>query len=262
MESEKVRDKVREYYRGFVKGGQSGCGCAPTPSCCGGGTAVATDQHIQLGYTRNEINTLPEGAEMSLGCGNPTAIASLKSGETVLDLGSGGGLDCFLAAKKVGESGRIIGVDMTHEMVAKARENASNGGFTNTDFRLGEIEHLPVADASVDVIISNCVINLAPDKRPVYTEAFRVLKSGGRLAISDVVATGPVPEDIRKDALLWSQCAAGAMDVKDLETLLDEIGFNNIRITPKESSREMIRKWNLDPRLECFVSADIQAVKP
>jgi ubiquinone/menaquinone biosynthesis C-methylase UbiE len=240
----------------------AGCGCAPTPSCCDGGTAVATDQHIRLGYNRDEINALPEGAEMSLGCGNPTAIASLKPGETVLDLGSGGGLDCFIAAKKVGESGRVIGVDMTPEMVARARENASKGGFTNVEFRLGEIEHLPVADGTVDVIISNCVINLAPDKRPVYKDAFRALKPGGRLAISDVVATGPVPEDIRKDALLWAQCAAGAMNVKDLETLLDEVGFKNIRITPKESSREMIRKWGVDPRLECFVSADIQAVKP
>lgn len=248
---EKIHEVVRDHYADRVKSASACCG--PESSCgCQGDL-----------YPAELLSTLPDGeVPVSFGCGDPISLASLEAGQTVLDLGSGAGLDCFFAAGKVGSTGHVIGIDMTPEMLERARSHAERLGLGNVEFREGLLERLPVEDASVDVVISNCVINLAPDKRPVYTEAFRVLKSGGRLAISDVVATGPVPEDIRKDALLWSQCAAGAMDVKDLETLLDEIGFNNIRITPKESSREMIRKWNLDPRLECFVSADIQAVKP
>jgi len=258
MDSERVRGQVRDYYARAASGG--GCGCAPASSCCGGTATVSASE--QMGYNAEELSHLPAGADLGLGCGNPTAIASLKSGETVLDLGSGGGIDCFLAAAKVGKTGRVIGVDMTPEMVAKARENARQGGFGNVDFRLGEIEHLPAADASVEVIISNCVINLAPDKRPVYQEAFRVLKPGGRLAISDILATAPVPEEMQRDMRSWSQCVAGAMEIEELRKLLADVGFKNIRIIPKESSREMIREWGAQAQLDCFVSADIEAVKP
>jgi ubiquinone/menaquinone biosynthesis C-methylase UbiE len=204
---------------------------------------------------------------MGLGCGNPQAIASLKPGETVLDLGSGGGFDCFLAARQVGESGRVIGVDMTPEMIRKARSNAQKsaqkGGHANVEFRLGEIEHLPVADRSVDAIISNCVINLSPDKPAVFRDAFRVLKPGGRLAIADIVATAALPEDARQDLALISGCVGGAAPMDEIETFLREAGFRDIRIQPKDSSREFIREWAPGRRVEDYVvSATIEAVKP
>jgi ubiquinone/menaquinone biosynthesis C-methylase UbiE len=208
------------------------------------------------------LSQLPEGSDLGLGCGNPSAIAALKPGEVVLDLGSGGGIDCFLAAQRVGRSGRVIGVDMTPEMIRKARDNAEKSNFANVEFRLGEIEHLPLADRSVDVVISNCVINLAPDKRPVYQEAFRVLKSGGRLAISDIVALKPLPEQVREDALLWSQCAAGAMEMRELETLLAETGFKEIKITPSMRGRQVVKSWSEDSDLSEFITpATIEGVK-
>jgi SAM-dependent methyltransferase len=209
------------------------------------------------------VSSVPEGANLGLGCGNPQAIAELKPGETVLDLGSGGGFDCFLAAKQVGSTGTVIGVDMTGEMIERARENARKAETTNVEFRLGEIEHLPVADQSVDVILSNCVINLSPEKPAVFRDAFRVLKRGGRLAISDVVATAPLPDDVRNDVELHVGCTAGAATIGDLQSMLTEAGFAEIRITPREGSRELIREWLPDSNLADYVvSATIEAVRP
>jgi SAM-dependent methyltransferase len=216
-----------------------------------------------LGYSPEEVAAVPEGANMGLGCGNPQAIAALRPGETVLDLGCGGGFDAFLAANQVGAEGLVIGVDMTPEMIERARRNADSSDFKNTSFRLGEIENLPVDDAIVDVIISNCVINLSSDKRAVYQEAFRVLKPGGRLAISDVVATTPLPEALKKDLELWAACAAGAPLIKDLEAYLSEAGFRQIVIDLDEESRDMIGQWAPGQNLEKYiVSARIHAVKP
>jgi ubiquinone/menaquinone biosynthesis C-methylase UbiE len=200
---------------------------------------------------------------MALGCGNPKAIADLKLGEVVLDLGSGGGLDCFLAADAVGEEGLVIGVDMTPEMIARARENARKSGHENVEFRLGEIEHIPAADSSVDVIISNCVINLSPDKPAVYRDAFRVLKPGGRLAIADMVARKPMPKEILEDPDLMCKCVAGAALKEDLEKTLREAGFSDISIEPKDESREFVKDWSPGSEAEEYVvSANIEAVKP
>jgi ubiquinone/menaquinone biosynthesis C-methylase UbiE len=198
-----------------------------------------------------------------LGCGNPQALANLKSGETVLDLGSGGGFDCFLAARQVGDSGHVIGVDMTPEMVSKARRNAEKGGYRNVEFRLGEIESLPVADDAVDAIISNCVINLSPDKPRVFAEAYRVLKPGGRLAISDVVAFAELPDDIRRDMALFTGCMAGASLVSEVEAMLHSTGFKQVRVAPKDESKSFIRDWAPGtPITDYVVSATIEAVKP
>ena len=236
--------------------------CAPSASCCNAATP-ATSYAERVGYSLEEIASVPEGANMGLGCGNPQAIASLQRGEVVLDLGSGGGLDCFLAAQQVGETGRVIGVDMTPEMVSKARQNASRGGYGNVEFRLGEIEHLPLADDSVDVILSNCVINLSPDKLAVFREAYRVLRPGGRLAISDVVATVPLPDELRHDTKLWSGCLAGAQYIGTLEQTLKEAGFQDIVIAPQDSSRSFIREWAPGlPVTDYVVSAMIEARKP
>jgi SAM-dependent methyltransferase len=194
---------------------------------------------------------------MGLGCGNPIAIAALKEGETVLDLGSGGGLDCFLARRQVGEKGFIIGVDMTPEMIKLARKNAEKSGYVNVEFRLGEIEHLPVADSSVDVIISNCVINLSLDKQKVFNEAFRVLKSGGRLSISDVVATAELPEQIRHDLTMMTGCIAGAEYVETIKNILQTAGFSNIRMIPKDNSKEIISSWVPNRNVEEFVASYI-----
>ena len=200
---------------------------------------------------------------MGLGCGNPVALASLKTGETVVDLGCGGGFDCFLASKEVGETGKVIGVDMTPEMIKKARENAEKTGVGNIEFRLGEIEHLPVADNSADIIMSNCVINLSPDKLRVYRDAFRVLKPGGRLAISDIVAIAPLPDEIQKNLALLTACIGGAATIEDTEQMLKEAGFQDIKIKPNEQSRDFIREWIPGKSVEDFVvSAYIEAVKP
>ena len=206
---------------------------------------------------------MPEAANLGLGCGNPLAIASLQPGQTVLDLGSGAGFDSFLAARAVGPSGTVIGVDMTHEMLAKARENAKKNGFSNVEFRLGEIEALPVANETVDVIISNCVINLSPEKSRVFAEAYRVLKPRGRLAVADIVATATLPEEIRGDWAAYTGCMAGASQIGELEETLRQAGFEQIRIAPRDASRSFIRQWLPGKRIEDYlVSATIEAVKP
>lgn len=264
---DEIRRAVRERYARIATETpatrkDSGACCSTKKSCCGAAPSN-TSPSAKLGYTEEELAAAPDGADMGLGCGNPQAIAELNPGETVLDLGSGGGFDCFLAARQVGDSGRVIGVDMTPEMVAKARENARRGGYTNVEFRLGEIEHLPVADASVDVILSNCVINLSPDKRAVYSEAFRVLKPGGRLAISDVVCVRPLPETVKNDPDALCGCVAGAASVEELQEILTQVGFADIRIHVNTASPEFIRDWAPGSGIEDYVAAaTIQAVRP
>src|SRR5881392_58692 len=250
--SETIREEVRRRY-GATAAGESDCG----DGCC---TSTSADV---LGYSAEESAIAPEAANLGLGCGNPLAIASLHPGQTVLDLGSGAGFDCFLAARAVGSSGKVIGVDMTHEMLSKARENAQKNGVTNVEFRLGEIEALPVADNSIDVIISNCVINLSPEKQRVFDEAFRVLKSGGRLAVADMVATAPLPDEIKSDWAAYTGCIAGASQITDLQRMLEASGFEKIEIAPKDSSRSFISEWLPGKRVEDYlVSATIEAVKP
>ena len=260
---EEIRQKVREKYAGVARGGCSSSGPSKKPSCCGTLQDSIEKRTFGMGYSKEEMTSVPEGANMGLGCGNPTAMASLKPGETVLDLGSGGGIDCFLAASAVGETGKVIGVDMTPEMVSRARENAKKAGLRNVEFRLGEIEHLPAEDKSVDAIISNCVVNLSPEKDKVFREAYRVLKPGGRLAVSDVVATSPLPEEVRKDLSLISACIGGAERVEAIKRMLEETGFEEIRVTPVEGSRDFIREWLPGKGLEnALASARIEAVKP
>ncbi len=235
---------------------------SPAASCCGPGVSVEQIS-ATLGYSKEDVESVPKGANMGLGCGNPVALASLKPGEVVVDLGCGGGFDCFLASKEVGETGQVIGVDMTPEMVGKARENLEKVAASNVEFRLGEIEHLPVADNSADIIMSNCVINLSPDKEKVYMDAFRVLKPGGRLAISDIVATAPIPEEVRQNMALVAACIGGAETIDNTVNILNKVGFHNIKITPKDESRELIQQWAVDSNAgDYIVSACIEAVKP
>ncbi|HOH81219.1 MAG TPA: arsenite methyltransferase [Bacteroidales bacterium] len=259
---EEIRNAVRENYGKVAQEGTTGC-CCSTSSCCGKpGEVSLTDISLGLGYSSKDVADIPDGSNMGLGCGNPQAIASLQPGETVLDLGSGGGFDCFLAARSVGDKGHVIGVDMTPEMITRSRENAEKGGFLNVEFRLGELENLPVADGIVDVIISNCVINLSPEKERVFQEAFRVLKPGGRLAISDIVSTAELPDDIRSDLALHVGCIAGASSIQELESMLHRTGFKNIQINPKAESRMFIRDWIPGSKVEEYVlSATIEAVK-
>lgn len=259
------RSRIREAYGQVALSDQEGESFGVVESCCG----VSQDDEInalistRLGYSRHELATIPDGADLGLGCGNPKAIADLRAGEVVVDLGAGGGLDCFLAAAEVGREGRVIGVDMTPDMLTRARANAAKGGFENVEFRLGEIEHLPIADATADVIISNCVINLSPDKGQVFRDAFRVLKPGGRLAISDVVATVELPEEVRTDAALVASCIGRAAQVDEIRTHLDDAGFEAVRIAPNEESREFIKDWAPGRGIENYVvSATIAAVKP
>ncbi|MDD2714942.1 MAG: arsenite methyltransferase [Candidatus Wallbacteria bacterium] len=253
--ADNLRDQVRERYAGIVK--KSGC-------CCGSDCGTPDPEAIStaLGYDKNELESIPEGANLGLGCGNPQAIADLKPGETVLDLGSGAGFDCFLAARAVGPEGHVIGVDMTSEMLAKARENLKKSKLSNVEFRLGEIEHLPVADNSVEAIISNCVVNLSPDKFAVYCEAHRVLRAGGRIAISDVVALKPLTKKLKSDLDTYGGCVGGAALVSEIKEMLEKAGFVKIRISVNEKSREFIKDWFPGSGAENYVaSATIEAVK-
>jgi SAM-dependent methyltransferase len=263
MDQDRIKELVRTRYGGIAAAGDtSGC-CAPaTSSCCGPSTA-AQDKALQMGYSKAELAAVPEGVNLGLGCGNPQAIAAMRPGEIVVDLGSGAGFDCFLAARQVGVAGRVIGVDMTHEMLAKARENAGKIGARNVEFRLGELEHLPIADNTADVVISNCVINLVPDKAQVFREAFRVLKPGGRLAVSDVINVAPLPAALCAHLALLCGCVAGAATAERVEDWLRDAGFVDIRVAAKPESRELIATWTPGMGIEDYVvSAVVEARKP
>lgn len=255
--NDEIRSTVRDQYAKVANATEASC-CAP--GCCGPNFDVSNAE--KLGYSAEDIASLPDGANMGLGCGNPAVIAALSPGETVLDLGAGGGIDCFLAAKRVGPTGKVIGVDMTPAMVTKARANAAKGGYTNVDFRLGEIEHLPVADNTVDVIVSNCVVNLSPDKDAVFREAFRVLNDGGRLAISDIVLLAPLPEALESSVDALTGCVSGATEVELLKKGLLSAGFSSVDVEVKEESKEFIKDWLPGSGAENYVaSAAITATK-
>jgi arsenite methyltransferase len=252
---DQIRTDVRDHYSAIARGAQTGC--------CGGGGGDTESATRRLGYSDAELAAAPDAANLGLGCGNPQAIAELKAGEVVIDLGAGGGFDAFLAARAVGATGRVIGVDMSADMVGLARGNAGKQGASNVEFRLGEIEHLPVPDACADVLISNCVINLAPDKRAVYADAFRVLRPGGRIAISDVVAMQPLPAALADDVAAHCGCVAGAALATDVATMLRDLGFVDVRVEPDPSSADVIAGWAPGRGFERYVaSAQIRATKP
>ena len=257
---EEIREYVRKQYAKAANKEAKSC-CSGECGCNGTANDIAAVSQ-KLGYTEEDFYNAPYDSNMGLGCGNPVAIASLKAGETVLDLGSGGGFDCFIARKQVGDSGRVIGVDMTPDMIALARKNAVQSGYKNVEFRLGKIEHLPVSDDSVDVIISNCVINLSPDKEQVFKETYRVLKRGGRLSISDVVATAEIPEQFRQDLYMISSCIGGAEHIAKIEAMLQHAGYRDIKITLKDNSKEIVTPWAPNSKIEDYIaSAYIEAKK-
>ncbi len=262
LSNDEVRQAVRKTYAKVANSDSDvipaggGCNCGPESN------TTPEQMSVALGYSDDDVKSVPKGANMGLGCGNPQAIAALKPGETVVDLGSGGGFDCFLAAKVVGENGQVIGIDMTPDMISKARTNTEKIDFKNVEFRLGEIEHIPVADNSSDVIISNCVISLSPDKPQVYKDIYRVLKKEGRIAISDIIALKELPQEIQNDIELHAGCVAGALLKDELETILRNVGFTNIHITIKEGSKEFLDQWMPGKNLgEYIASANIEAVK-
>ncbi|NLY30126.1 MAG: arsenite methyltransferase [Firmicutes bacterium] len=265
MSHEQVGKKgILDTYRRIARGEQRSC-CGSGCSCHGGeeqGELTVAERARQLGYTADDLSKLPQGVNLGLGCGNPLVLISLKEGETVLDLGSGAGIDCFLARQKVGPSGKVIGVDMTPEMVFRARETARQQGYDNVEFRLGEIEHLPVGDGSVDVVISNCVINLSPEKERVFKEIYRVLRAGGRLSISDIVALKPLPKELKDDSAMLSGCVVGASSVDELRELLHTVGFQAVQMQFPDNSGEIVDSWSPYPLSDYVSSCLIQAVKP
>jgi SAM-dependent methyltransferase len=257
-ENDFVREQVRNRYTEIAKTNDSCC----SSSCCTPSSLDSGNFSTRLGYSEDELAIVPDGSNMGLGCGNPQVIAALQPGEVVLDLGSGGGFDCFLAARQVGADGRVIGVDMTPEMIAKARANARKSEFENVEFRLGEIEYLPVADSSIDIIISNCVINLSPAKEQVFREAYRVLRPQGRLAVSDVVAISQLPENVKRSLDAHCGCVAGAATVAEIEQMLRQAGFVKILVDVQQSSDQFIRDWFPGSGVESYVrSAAITAYK-
>lgn len=262
-QTEELKREVRSAYGNVAEANNKNKSCGNARSCCGVPEKADSKYSQELGYSQEEVNSVPTGSNMGLGCGNPQAIASLKLGEVVLDLGAGGGFDVFLAAKQVGENGKVYGVDMTPEMVSKARGNALESGYKNVEFLLGEIEHLPLPNQSIDVIISNCVVNLSTNKDNVFHEAFRVLKEGGRIAISDMIADKPLPKEMIDDKELYCNCISGAVTMDSLKEMLSKAGFTHIEIEPQENSRMFIKDWVAGSDAENYVvSAKIRAVKP
>ena len=250
MEKE-IKEFVKEHYSKVAKKEEPGC------SCCSGGDLII-EQAKSAGYSVEELKSIPNDAVFGLGCGNPTALAEIKEGEIILDLGSGGGVDVFLAANKVGPKGKVIGVDMTPKMVQRAIENAKEGKYENVEFKLGEIEKLPIKDNSTDLIISNCVINLATNKLSAYKEAYRVLKTGGRILVADLVTEGNIPQELRKSFQAWSDCIAGALEKKEYLNIIEKAGFKNMEILEKHYFTEP----NLDERLVGkIISIQLKAVK-
>jgi arsenite methyltransferase len=263
-EHDDLRQNIRDAYAQVANASNEGNAHGIESSCCGvsDDSAINTLISTRMGYSEDDLGNVPNGADMGLGCGNPRAIASLKAGEVAVDLGAGGGFDCFLAAQEVGPSGYVIGVDMTPDMLSKARNNATKGKYKNVEFRLGEIENLPIADNTADVILSNCVINLSPNKEQVFKEAFRVLKPGGRLAISDVVATVELPEEMKNDPMLIAGCMGNASLVDDLEAMIKAAGFESVKIQPKDESKDFIRDWAPAHNVTDYVvSASIEGIK-
>jgi arsenite methyltransferase len=259
MDVNQTHEAVRERYGAIARESKSCCG----PTCCAPDSTAEKSDATQLGYSAEEQAAAPEGSNLGLGCGNPQAIAALQPGEDVLDLGSGAGFDSFLAARAVGPEGSVIGVDMTPDMLARARQNAVKVDARNIEFRLGEIEHLPVADDSIDVVMSNCVVNLSPDKPAVYREAFRVLRSGGRIAIADVLARKPLSEEHRADLALLIGCIGGAATVAEVTTMLEDAGFADIRIQQANGSEAVTESWAPGhPAAAAVFSATVEARKP
>lgn len=251
MQEKEIKEFVKNRYSKIAKKENSSC------SCCSGADSV-TEQAKAVGYSTEELKSIPEDAVFGLGCGNPTALAEIQEGETVLDLGSGGGIDVFLAANKVGDQGKVIGVDMTPDMISAAVENAQKGGYNNVEFKLGEIENLPIEDSTIDVIISNCVINLTPDKNKAYQEVYRVLKPGGRILVSDLVTEGFIPEEIRRNFQAWSECVGGAMEKQDYLNTIKKAGFNEVEIIEQHFFTEP----DMDERLiGKITSIQLKAIK-
>ena len=255
MESEKIKEHVKKRYSELAKRNCSSC----SSSCNSSSSCGIPPQYVawKVGYSPGDIENLPEDSLLGLGCGNPVALASLKKGETVLDLGSGAGIDAFLASKMVGPSGRVIGIDMTKEMIVRAKAIASEQGYTNVEFRLGEIENIPVEDGTVDVIISNCVINLAPDKLKVFKEAYRVLKPNGRLMVSDLVLETDLPEEFRNSYDAWAECIAGALEKSDYLNKIVRVGFKEVKVVSQKPYT-----ININPVLKGkIVSINVKAQK-